>query len=565
MRNPKSLEKYIIHSFFLITTSFILVLSLFSIDYFHNKNFIKINKKIFNYLTIVDKVISKESNFESLIEPMKNLNYDFKSYLQAIEDYNNKKHGKEKLMAHVKDFKSFLEKTREEYETKHIKEFFKITLLLIFFGIITLILIWTRMITLKKYNSKLLKIFQKVSENINISTINIPKIDFKEEYQISDTLRKINLVQEIYNNINQLPLSSTIEDFVFNMGKYLCDLFNSDRFSVALIDWENQKIVAEVAYLKNKNIELHLKPGFSKKFNETSLGKMINENINSKIINDLPKYFEETHSPSIELILKEGFMSNLTVMLSMNNKPFGFIFLASKNKNNFTEHDEKLLLSISNILSYRFYYSIVTQNLLSNFGLGLVNLVEFKDNETGNHVKRVALYSKIIAEKLNLHPQIVREIYQFAPLHDIGKVGIPDSILLKPGKLTDSERQIIEKHVEIGVKVISKFIENSKNLIETSSAQVMLNIISDHHEKYDGTGYPKGKKGDEISIEGRIVALADVFDALTSKRPYKEPLDFNIVLEIIKKEKEKHFDPEVVNAFLSEIDKVRKVYEKLKD
>ncbi|WP_126994063.1 HD domain-containing phosphohydrolase [Thermosipho globiformans] len=561
MKKTKNFEKYIKLNFFFVAIFFVFIFFLFTINYYHSIVFIKVNRDFFNYLTIVNEVIFKKSDFEKLIEPMKNLNYDYKSFLKAIN--NNSK--KEKLLAYTIEFKSFLEKIRKEYEKKYIKEFLIVTLLFTSLSFLTLGFIWIRSIKIKRYNQKLLNIFKEISANINISTLKLPQVDFKEDLQISETLKKINIVQEIYNNINQLPLSSTIEDFVFSMGQYLCDLFNSERFSVALIDWENQKIVAEVAYLKNKNIKLYLKPGFSKNFNETSLFKMVKENINSRIINDLYKYFKSTNSPSTELILKEGFMSNLTVMLSINNRPFGFIFLASENKNNFSEHDEKLLLSISNILSYRFYYSIVTQNLLSNFGSGLVNLVEFKDNETGNHIRRVALYSKIIAEKLNLHPRIVREIYQFAPLHDIGKVGIPDSILLKPGKLTEKERKIMEKHVEIGVKVIKKFIENSKNLIETSSMQVMLNIISDHHEKYDGTGYPKGKKGEEISIEGRIVALADVFDALTSKRPYKEPLEFDIVLEIIKKEKGKHFDPKVVNAFLNQIDKVRKVYEKLKD
>lgn len=164
-----------------------------------------------------------------------------------------------------------------------------------------------------------------------------------------------------------------------------------------------------------------------------------------------------------------------------------------------------------------------------------------------------------------MSPRLVREIYQFSSLHDIGKIAVPDRILLKPGRLDLEEWEIMKKHVEKGLEVIENFEKEAKNIIDEISFRTMKNIIADHHERWDGKGYPCGKKKNEISIEGRIVAIADVFAALTTKRPYKEPFSFDESVAIISKESGSHFDPDVVQAFLNRIDEIELIYEKLKD
>lgn len=390
-------------------------------------------------------------------------------------------------------------------------------------------------------------------------------VRYSEDEDIQRAVYKINLVQDILESLKHVPMTANIEDFISETGKALCKYFDSERFSVALIDHEESKIVAETAYFTDKRIQIKLGPGFSQKFSETSLGKMITERTNWRIINDFEEFYSYTKSKSMKLLLEEGFKSNLTVLASINTVPFGFFFLTSSRPNNFTEDDAKLFFSVSDILSHRLYYTLNLQKALSEFAHSLTDLVEFKDNETGNHIKRVSLYTKLIASNMNLPPKLIRILYDFAPLHDIGKVGIPDSILLKPGRLDSDEWKIMQTHVGIGMHIIDRLAENTKSIIDAETINSMRNIVKDHHERWDGKGYPNGKRGEEISMEGRILAIADVFDALTTRRPYKESIPFDVAVDMIVREEGKHFDPTVVNAFLNCLDDIKSVYEMLKD
>ncbi len=176
--------------------------------------------------------------------------------------------------------------------------------------------------------------------------------------------------------------------------------------------------------------------------------------------------------------------------------------------------------------------------------LGLVAALEhtssLNDTDTGNHIRRVSGYSELIARRLGLDPELCRKIERFASLHDVGKVGIPHEILKKPGKLTPEEFEAMKAHTRIGYSIL-----------ETAGADpVALNIVLYHHEKYGGGGYPTGITGERIPIEARIVALADAFDAMTTRRCYKEPISHEEAETIVRAEAGRHFDPEVVAAFL---------------
>lgn len=181
----------------------------------------------------------------------------------------------------------------------------------------------------------------------------------------------------------------------------------------------------------------------------------------------------------------------------------------------------------------------------------LVLAAEYKDEDTGDHIVRMSRYSALIAAKLELPDSDVQNIRYAAPMHDVGKIGIPDSILMKPGKLTDEEFQTMKTHSIIGA-----------NILAYSKAEVLKlaeQIAISHHEKWNGKGYPQGLAGDTIPLAARIVGLVDVFDALTSKRPYKDPFPVEVALDIIKKERGQHFDPEVVDVFLENIDEIVKI------
>jgi putative two-component system response regulator len=181
----------------------------------------------------------------------------------------------------------------------------------------------------------------------------------------------------------------------------------------------------------------------------------------------------------------------------------------------------------------------------------LVLAAEYRDEDTGDHIVRMSRYCALIAEKLGLSPDEVQNILYATPMHDIGKIGIPDKILMKPGKLTDEEFEIMKNHTIIGAKILA----NSKAKI----LQVAQQIAISHHERWNGRGYPRGLSGAKIPLAARIASLADVFDALTSRRPYKEPYPVERAFHIIKGERGEHFDPDIVDVFLQNMDEILKI------
>ena len=201
----------------------------------------------------------------------------------------------------------------------------------------------------------------------------------------------------------------------------------------------------------------------------------------------------------------------------------------------------------------------------------LASLAETRDNETGNHIRRTQHYIKSLALALRStggYPQLTDEVidlmYKSAPLHDIGKVGIPDHILLKPGKLTDDEFEIMKTHATLGGEAIQR-AEAEFGEVHTSFLSYAREIATCHHERWGGTGYPRGLKGEDIPLAGRLMALADVFDALISERVYKPPFSYEKAHELITKGNGTHFDPNVVDAFIAIEHEFIEIAERFKD
>ena len=200
----------------------------------------------------------------------------------------------------------------------------------------------------------------------------------------------------------------------------------------------------------------------------------------------------------------------------------------------------------------------------------MADMVESRDSDTGYHILKTADYVEIILEGLvkkgyykeKLTPKYIEDVKMSAPLHDIGKINIPDSVLNKPGKLTDEEYEIMKRHTTEGKKLMEKAISTVQGENYLKEAR---NMAAYHHEKWDGTGYPEGLKGAVIPLSARIMAVADVFDALTAKRVYKDPMPFEKAMSIITEGAGKHFDPKCVEVFVDAEKEVRRVLRKYQD
>jgi putative two-component system response regulator len=189
--------------------------------------------------------------------------------------------------------------------------------------------------------------------------------------------------------------------------------------------------------------------------------------------------------------------------------------------------------------------------------LTLVSAAEGKDDETGRHIRRIGAYCRVLASGMDMPAEFVDVIYQASPMHDIGKIGIPDSILFKPGRLTDDEWIVMRTHCRIGARILS----HGNSPYTRMGAEIALN----HHERWDGTGYPSGRKAEEIPVSARTMQICDVYDALRSARPYKPPLDHAAAVTIIAEGDERshpgHFDPAVLACFLKLADRFAAIYD----
>ncbi|HOW28865.1 MAG TPA: GAF domain-containing protein [Elusimicrobiota bacterium] len=253
---------------------------------------------------------------------------------------------------------------------------------------------------------------------------------------------------------------------------------------------------------------------------------------------------------------------NLLTAPMRNNRReiIGAFQVLNKKRGSFTPQDEKILLIFADqaavaIENTRLYEEV--RHASQDTIIRLASAAEYKDKDTRNHLERMSRYCALIAEQMDMPKSFIEDILLASPMHDIGKLGVADAILKKPGKLEAVEWTEIKRHPIYGADIL----RNSDNdLIQMSER-----IARSHHEKWDGSGYPLGLKKEEIPLEGRIVALADVFDALTSKRCYKDALPIEETLKIIREGAGTHFDPDVVSAFYRALPKIMKVMDDFAD
>lgn len=312
----------------------------------------------------------------------------------------------------------------------------------------------------------------------------------------------------------------------------------------------------------NSTREGHAIAGYEVKLSDTpSLLKLANQQ-QSRVIDDISQQIH-AGTPHSDWLLEQGYLSSFTIPIVRQNTFLGFIFIDSSQRESFTENVQLDLLMRSNSICDAIANELASAHLLVATASAIRSIAHLRDFETGMHLTRMAELSKLIALNLpaekGLNDEDIEHIYLFSPLHDIGKIGIPDAILLKQGKLTDKERAIIQTHVQKGVDIIDSILAEF-NLIELSDARIMRNIIAYHHEYLDGTGYPFKLSQEQIPIEARIVTVADIFDALTHKRPYKKPWTVTeSIAELQNMVARGKLDPDCVNALINSIDKAEHI------
>ncbi|WP_374340297.1 HD domain-containing phosphohydrolase [Methyloversatilis sp.] len=245
----------------------------------------------------------------------------------------------------------------------------------------------------------------------------------------------------------------------------------------------------------------------------------------SRVVHDMAQ-LPLPHGEHTKWLLARGYRSSYTVPLYQAGTLLGFLFFDSRKPGAFDGHladDLQIYVQLCRL-------SVLNVFSLSHAVEGMVkvarSLAHLRDIETGRHLDRMSSYARLIAQRVSstfgLDDEYIEHLYLFAPLHDIGKVGIPDPILLKPGRLDADEKRVMQGHVDLGITLIDEVMQEG-GMMATPYLAILRNLVGCHHEMMDGSGYPHGLRGTAIPLEARIVTIADIFDALTSERPYKRP------------------------------------------
>lgn len=268
-------------------------------------------------------------------------------------------------------------------------------------------------------------------------------------------------------------------------------------------------------------------------------------------------------------LLDQNYGSSFTIPMRSGSQFYGFVFIDASDKAYFTEQVQRDLLLFSKMITLMISSDFSAVHSLLATAQAARDFADLRDFETGMHLNRMARFARLITRavsgKWDISDEVIEHIYLFAPLHDIGKIGIPDRILLKPGRLNPEEHQIMQQHVELGVNLLQKVLDDYQ-LAYLKDSQVMLNIIAHHHEFLDGTGYPNQLSGSEIPIESRIITVADIFDALTSARPYKQAWSIEDALnELDHMASKGKLDPDCVQALRDNPEEVIEIVTQMRD
>lgn len=360
------------------------------------------------------------------------------------------------------------------------------------------------------------------------------------------------------DTLHELTQKSSLQDKLRSTHRSLNETFPFIvRIAIAIYDAET-KVLKTFLHSSGDNNPLDHYQSLLEK--APSL-KSILERGKPRVVNDLYE-FETGEHEHTKKIKHQGYAASYTMPIYNEGIFMGFLFFNSDKKDVFNEIILRQLDLYGHMISLLVINEFTSVQTLTAAIKTTGNLSHLRDPETGCHLDRMSRYSRIIANalagKYALNDSYIEHIFMFSPLHDIGKIGIPDNILFKPGPLNDEERSIMQTHATKGRTMIDNLLKNFA-LVNFEHVDVLRNIAEYHHEAINGTGYPMGIKGNEIPLEARIVAVADVFDALTSVRSYKEAWSNEKAIETLKELSGESLDKDCVYALIQNMDKVKEI------
>lgn len=362
--------------------------------------------------------------------------------------------------------------------------------------------------------------------------------------------------QDALDALNQsIPISDKLS-FLHGFLRSKYDFI--DRVAIALHDEKSDTLKTFI--YSNSNNEPTLVHYESSLSNSASLLEIL-EKKRPRVVNDLAIFSAGTSEHTLR-IQASGFGSSYTMPMYSNGNFFGFLFFNSYRKDVFDEQALHYLDLFGHLLSLTVISEISNIRTLMASVKTANDIVHHRDFETGAHLDRMANYSRLIAnhvaDKYQLNDELIEHIFLFSPLHDIGKISVADSILLKPGKLDEAQYDAMKKHTTKGREIIDELLNNF-GLGNMAHVDILRNIAQYHHEAVNGSGYPEGLKEQQIPIEARIVAVADVFDALTSRRPYKEAWSNQDAFDHLLKLAGATFDQDCVNALILQREEIERI------
>jgi HD-GYP domain-containing protein (c-di-GMP phosphodiesterase class II) len=287
--------------------------------------------------------------------------------------------------------------------------------------------------------------------------------------------------------------------------------------------------------------------------------RAIKDSGQARVLNDLPAelMLDPAHpARHSQRLLEQGYRSSYTIPIYHHDEFIGFIFFNARETGFFDDDTLPILGFAAKVIATSVVQEVDATRILTGTLIALGEITRFRDPETGGHLKRMARFANLIASRIGdarkLPDEFAESVYRYAPLHDVGKLATPDAVLLKPGRLTDAEWAIMREHPQRGVNIVETILRSAATPLP--QVELLTNIIHYHHEAWDGSGYPEGLVGERIPLEARIVTVADVFDALTTRRPYKEPWSNQATLAWMQERAGSLFDPTCIDVLAAEMD-----------